>query len=201
VAPGTLTLILPKKRGVDMNALERFENLLARIEYCITVPIFLIMLTVMILQVFFRYVLAMPLSWSEEMARYLFVACTFFGAAIATKEREHVEINITEVVIESWIKDRAKKIITAKVLNVIRDVVAIIFLLIATNETYKLMTDQLNMGQVSTAMEFPIWIVTCSMLIGFLLCMVHCVLLIILNLGNRGATGYEFLEEVKEECN
>jgi len=54
---------------------------------------------------------------------------------------------------------------------------------------------------VSTAMEFPIWIVTCSMLIGFILCMVHCVLLIILNLGNRGATGYEILEEVKEQCN
>jgi len=105
------------------------------------------------------------------------------------------------VVIESWIKDRAKKIFTAKVLNVIRDVIAIIFLFIATKETYKLTIDQLNMGQVSTAMEFPIWIVTCSMLIGFILCMVHCVLLIILNLGNRGATGYEILEEVKEQCN
>lgn len=181
-----------------MNALERFESGLAKVEYAVTVPIFLIMLAIMMLQVFFRYVLMMPLSWSEEMARYLFVTCSFFGAAIATKEREHVEINFAEVAIESWIKDRSKRIVSAKVLNIIRDVVAIIFLAIASTETYKLVMDQFNMGQVSTAMEFPIWIVTTSMLVGFILCMVHCVLLIILNLGNRGATGYEILEEVKQ---
>lgn len=184
-----------------MNALERFEDVLAKLEYGVTVPLFLVMLAVMLLQVFFRYVLAMPLSWSEELARYLFVACTFFGAAIATKEREHVEINFTEIMIQSWIKDQKKRIVAAKISNVFRDLIAIVFLLIATKETYRLMVDQLNMGQVSTAMEFPIWIVTSTMLIGFVLCMVHCVLLIILNLGNRGATGYEILEEVKQQCN
>jgi len=184
-----------------MGALERFENVLAKIEYGITVPIFLVMLTVMLLQVFFRYVLAMPLSWSEELARYLFVAATFFGAAIATKEREHVEINIAEVAIGSWIKDKKKQIISAKALNVIRDLIAILFLCFATKETYKLVVDQFNMNQISTAMEFPIWIVTGSMLVGFILCIVHCVLLIILNLGNRGATGFEILEEAKQQCN
>lgn len=180
-----------------MNAVERFESALTKVEYWITTPLFAIMLTIMIMQVIFRYALHMPLAWSEEFARYLFVATTFFGAAIATKERGHVEINFTEVSIEAWVKSPAKKIQVARFLNILRDVIAILFLSIATNETYKLVVDQFNMGQVSTAMEFPIWIVTGTMLAGFILCMVHCVLLIILNMGNRGATGYEFWEEAK----
>lgn len=41
------------------------------------------------LQVIFRYVLHLPLSWSEELARYVFVWLTMLGAAVATKRRSH----------------------------------------------------------------------------------------------------------------
>ncbi|MGE5454981.1 MAG: TRAP transporter small permease [Methylocystaceae bacterium] len=181
-----------------MKAVERFEKALTNIEYWVAVPIFSVMLAIMVLQVVFRYFLHMPLSWSEELARYLFVASTFMGAAIATREREHVEINFTELMITSWVKGLAQQMKFGIIANVFRDVVTIVFLTLVTNETYKLVVDQFNMGQVSTAMQFPIWIVTSTMFVGLALCIVHSVLLIILNLGGRGKMGYEFAEEANK---
>lgn len=45
------------------------------------------------LQVFFRYVLESPLSWSEELARYVFVWISFLGAAMALGKRLHFGID------------------------------------------------------------------------------------------------------------
>jgi TRAP-type C4-dicarboxylate transport system permease small subunit len=45
------------------------------------------------LQVFFRYVLEQPLSWSEEFARYAFVWVSFLGAAMSLGKRLHFGID------------------------------------------------------------------------------------------------------------
>ncbi|MEW6185922.1 MAG: TRAP transporter small permease [Thermodesulfobacteriota bacterium] len=44
---------------------------------------------VVFLQVLFRYVLTQPLSWSEEMARYLFVWLSILGAALGVQKKGH----------------------------------------------------------------------------------------------------------------
>jgi TRAP-type C4-dicarboxylate transport system permease small subunit len=54
---------------------------------------FTVMLVVTILQVVFRYALTLPLAWTEEAARVLFVLTMFFGIAIAIREREHVVVD------------------------------------------------------------------------------------------------------------
>ncbi|AIF53580.1 TRAP transporter large permease subunit [Pelosinus sp. UFO1] len=43
------------------------------------------MVTAVFLQIIFRYVLKMPLSWSEELARYAFMWTTFLGASVALR--------------------------------------------------------------------------------------------------------------------
>jgi len=43
-----------------------------------------------LLQVFFRYVLNDPLTWSEELARYLFIWCAFLGWIVASRKRSHL---------------------------------------------------------------------------------------------------------------
>jgi TRAP-type C4-dicarboxylate transport system permease small subunit len=42
------------------------------------------------LQIFMRYVLNMPLVWSEEFARYLFVWVTFVGAGYGVRHGIHI---------------------------------------------------------------------------------------------------------------
>ena len=43
-------------------------------------------------QVFTRYVLSNPSSWSEELVGYLFAWMSLFGACLVTGERGHMNI-------------------------------------------------------------------------------------------------------------
>jgi len=183
-----------------INIIEKFVNTLKGIEYWVTVPLFVLMLVLMIAQVICRYILEIPLSFSEELCRYIFVACTFLGAAIATAERGQIEINFTELTIERLFKTQSAQIKAGIFMNVVRDLGTIICLAIVAFETYFLVADQFRMKQVSTAMEMPFWVVTGSMFLGLVLCILHSAGLIVLNLSGRGPMGYEFAEGESKRC-
>lgn len=51
-----------------------------------------VMVGTLIVQVFYRFVLGDPLSWSEELARYAFVWITFLGAAVAYRHGGHIVV-------------------------------------------------------------------------------------------------------------
>jgi len=45
-----------------------------------------------IVSVFLRYVFSIAFVWSEELLTMVFVATTFFGAALGLREQEHIAI-------------------------------------------------------------------------------------------------------------
>ena len=49
-------------------------------------------IVIMFGQVLFRYIFNQSLSWSEELAKFIFVWLTFLGAAICLKERMHIGV-------------------------------------------------------------------------------------------------------------
>lgn len=49
---------------------------------------------IFVLQVFFRYVLNDPLSWTQEVAGILYVWIVCIGAATIVKERDHVSFDL-----------------------------------------------------------------------------------------------------------
>lgn len=51
------------------------------------------LLVTLFLQVFTRYALNDPLSWTEEVARYIYVYVVFLGASAAITDRSHVGID------------------------------------------------------------------------------------------------------------
>ena len=55
---------------------------------------FLAMVALTCWQVFTRYILQNPSSWSEEMVSYLFAWMSLFGASIVVGERGHMNIPI-----------------------------------------------------------------------------------------------------------
>ena len=183
-----------------MKAFAKFISALTKLEYWVTVPIFMVMLTIMFTQVVFRYFLHMPLAWSEELARFLFVVCTFMGAAIATAERGHIEINFTELTINKIAKTKEGKIKSGLAMNIFRDLATILCMCLVGWQTYLLVADQFISKSESTAMALPFWIVTGFMLLGFVLIIVHSLGLIILNLGGYGPFGYEFMDEEEADC-
>lgn len=46
------------------------------------------------LTVIYRYYLLAPISWGEELSRFLFIALSMLGAALAVKDRSHFTITI-----------------------------------------------------------------------------------------------------------
>ncbi|MGE4247958.1 MAG: TRAP transporter small permease [Parvibaculaceae bacterium] len=62
------------------------------------------LLVVTFAQVVFRYLLHLPLPWSEELARYLFIWVAFIGAAIGVAARDHFGIEFIIERISGWPK-------------------------------------------------------------------------------------------------
>jgi TRAP-type C4-dicarboxylate transport system permease small subunit len=54
---------------------------------------FVALVVVATTQVLFRYVLVLPLPWTEELARFLLVWVTFLGAASITRRKMHIRVD------------------------------------------------------------------------------------------------------------
>lgn len=54
--------------------------------------LFGIIVALMLVAIFFRYVLNSSLYWSDEIVRYLFVWLTFLGAAVAVRDKAHIRV-------------------------------------------------------------------------------------------------------------
>lgn len=46
------------------------------------------------LQIFMRYVMGASLSWSEELARYLFIWATYLGVAYGVRKDAHIRVSM-----------------------------------------------------------------------------------------------------------
>src|SRR5258708_32333910 len=59
----------------------------------ITLAVFWILAVVVFYQVFTRYVLNDAAGWTEEIARYLLIAVTFLGGAMAVRRSTHIQVD------------------------------------------------------------------------------------------------------------
>ena len=65
-------------------------------------------LVIVLLQVFYRYVLASPLPWTEEVGVYLFVWASFLAAALVVGMNDHFSISLLVERLEGrmrWVLD------------------------------------------------------------------------------------------------
>jgi TRAP-type C4-dicarboxylate transport system permease small subunit len=74
-----------------MKILERIFDV---IEQGLGVTLLLVMFASVLIQIFFRYVLKSPLTWTEEASRYSFIWTVLLGAAFAVRRREHVVMDV-----------------------------------------------------------------------------------------------------------
>ena len=60
---------------------------------------------VIFVQVFFRYVLNDSLSWSEELARYLYIWQGWLGISLIERKRKHVSITMywESLLLQPWL--------------------------------------------------------------------------------------------------
>lgn len=118
----------------------------------------LAMTLIVLLQIIMRYVFNSPLTWSEEIARYIFIYVTFLGAGLLVYERGHLFVEV----IFSKISGKAKT-----VLIFIIDLIVLLFSL------YLLVSSRYSMrfahGSRSTALQIPMEYIGLSVMIGAVL--------------------------------
>lgn len=68
--------------------------LLANLEEIVACAFLLVMSCATFVNVIARYFFNAPLPWAEELARYSFLWLVFTGAAVCTKHRRHIAIDV-----------------------------------------------------------------------------------------------------------
>lgn len=130
---------------------------------------FLVMVALTCWQVFTRYVLGSPSSWSEELVSYMFAWMSLLGASIVTCERGHMNIPI----LVERVSPAAQKLLLC-----LGEVTA--FLFSAVILTYGgIQITNLAMGQMTSSLGVPIGIFYIVLPLCGLLNMVYTALNII----------------------
>lgn len=103
-------------------------------------------------QVILRYVFGSSLSWSEELARYIFIWQIWLGTSVAQRDRSHVRI-------EAFEKEGAGK----RYFRIISDIIWLIFCLILVKYGFELVFSIYKRGLISAAMRMPMYLVYLSL--------------------------------------
>lgn len=141
------------------NALTRALNVLAGVS-------FIAMVVLTCWQVFTRYVLKNPSSWSEELVSYLFAWASLLGASLVTGERGHMNIPI---VLEKFSPA------VQKLLNIFGELVAFAFSAIILVYGGVAIT-QLAMGQMTSSLGVQVGVFYVVMPLCGILNMIYTVL-------------------------
>ncbi len=131
-----------------------------KLEMTICIILMSILSVVLAIQVFFRYVMGDSLSWSEELSRYMFVWLVYIGIAYGCKVMRHIKIDAG---LYLFPKDARKYVV------IIGDVIFLCFALVIVYYAYGLVVKQIKIGQLSPAMQIPMWIVYAAPMVGFTL--------------------------------
>lgn len=124
----------------------------------VTALTLLVMIAVVFIQTFCRFVIFKSLSWSEELSRYLFVVLIVLGVNQAITQKLFVRIEI----IDNYLKGKA-----LYAANLIRKFIMLFVNLIFVYSAYKLII--IGGYQTSPAMRIPMSVLYAIIFIGFVL--------------------------------
>ena len=112
------------------------------------------------LQVFMRYVVHASLGWSEELARYTFVWLVYMTISYGSLKMRHIKIDAGLYLFPK----KARKYVV-----IIGDVIFFFFAIAIVYYSWGLEQKQIMFGQLSPAMQIPMWIPYGAPLVGFAL--------------------------------
>jgi len=104
-----------------------------------------VLLFTVVWQVFSRYVLKDPSSYTDELARYLLIWVALLGAAYATGQKLHLAIDLLQSKIQSiWLE------------KIIHGLIGLFALLALIIGGWRLVSITLSMEQISAALQIPL---------------------------------------------
>ncbi len=112
------------------------------------------------IQIFCRFVLNNSLTWSEELARFMFIWSTFLSIGFCLKENISLKI-------DTFITLFPKKV--QHVILLVGDILMLIFFVYMIPSAWNFAYASVQNGQTSAACGIPMYFVQGSILVGFAL--------------------------------
>lgn len=134
-----------------------------------------------------RFIFHLALSWTEEIARYLFIWIIMMGAGIVLRLRGHIGL--------TFILKRLKK--SKNWVILVTQIMMLFFLLTVIVYGIKLFIFILQKGQVSPASGIPLWLLFLSIPLGSSIMVIH--LLSQIESTFRGFSNIKFEKEHKHK--
>lgn len=129
-----------------------------KLEMSICIVLMSSMSAILAVQVFMRYVVGASLSWSEELARYIFIWLIYLGISYGAKIMKHIKIEAAlEIFPSSW----------RPYVVILGDCIFLGFAVYICNSAHGIVLKQMKLGQTSPAMGIPMWIVYAAPMVGF----------------------------------
>jgi TRAP-type C4-dicarboxylate transport system permease small subunit len=125
------------------------------------------------IQVVMRRIFGNSLTWSEELARYIFIWLIYFGISYGAKAMKHIKI-------EAFLAIFPRKI--HPFVRILGALLFLAFALFIIYTSFKLVQKQIKLKQQSPAMHVPMWVIYSAPLCGFVLTAVRQVQVIILHI-------------------
>jgi len=120
---------------------------------------FVVLMWVMLVNVSIltRYVFKVAIPWNEELTVLLFNWVIFMGAAMASLSRSHITITI----LQDALHGKAKKIV-----EVIQNILFMIFILVVCVQSWKIVFLQARTEQFTAILNIPVYLTTLSLSLG-----------------------------------
>lgn len=158
-----------------------------------TLMVFLLVLisTVMLLQVIMRYVFNNSLSWPEEFSRYCYVWSAFLSLGLTVRYGNMLRVSV--------VMDLMPKALRS-IIKLITQIIVTVFFAVFFYNSLNVVESIRKMGQTSTAMGWPMYLVYLCTIIGFGLATIRSIQVLISEIKNFGKKGETTLEAVKKEA-
>lgn len=145
------------------------------LEVSICVGLMSAMTLIIFIQVVMRYVFQNSLSWSEELARYLFIWLVYIGISYGCKIMKHIKI------------DAALRLFPEKArpyVVILGDLCVLTFSVYIVLTGIQFLGFQSSMGKISPALKIPVEFISAAPMVGFALASIRTIQTIIFRANN-----------------
>ncbi len=156
-----------------MKTLQKISDTINKIVSYVGMVIFIVLIIACVAQVFFRFVLNHSLSWTEELARFMFIWMHLLGASLLIQGRGHATVTVILDLLHGTVR---------KIVDVLIELVIFfdgtVMLYAGTVLSWS------SRANKSTALSVPMWMINSSVAVGGLLLMIQALVAIALILSN-----------------
>ncbi len=103
-----------------------------------------------------------PVAWSDEVVRVIFIWLVFIGSAVAFYSDSLIGLDLLEEKLSKWPNWQ-------KSLKVVQMLLALVFGVFMTLQTYTIVSTQFRSGETTPVMMLPLWLVNFGYFLGCVL--------------------------------